>query len=91
MRRKADARWSFSQKKLNELTILQKEILEHASQLLKPGRLCYSTCSIEAEENNLQILNFLSSHSDFTLGEQKQLLPCDKHDGAFAAILLKSL
>ena len=89
LRRKPDARWSFSQKKVNELLELQAEILAQAAKMLKPGgRICYSTCSIEAAENIQQVENFIKSHPDFKLTESRQLYPCSEHDGAFAAILV---
>jgi 16S rRNA (cytosine967-C5)-methyltransferase len=48
------------------LTTLQKELLENAAQLLKPGgTLVYSTCSIEPEENEELIKWFLETHKDF--------------------------
>ncbi|WDE96177.1 RsmB/NOP family class I SAM-dependent RNA methyltransferase [Lentisphaera profundi] len=88
LRRKPDARWSFSSKKMNELIKLQNEILVQASKMLKPGgRICYSTCSIEDEENSLQVKQFLDQHPQFELSESKQLYPCAQHDGAFAAVL----
>ena len=91
LKRKPDAKWSFDLKKLSELAVIQSKILHQASQALKPnGRLVYSTCSIEPEENDLQIEDFLSSHSDFTLVKKQLILPDDNHDGAFAALLQKA-
>jgi 16S rRNA (cytosine967-C5)-methyltransferase len=49
------------------LAALQKKLLEHAATLLKPGgTLLYCTCSLEPEEGEAQIADFLTSHSDFT-------------------------
>ena len=88
LRRKPDARWSFSKNKLNELVKLQAEILAQSTKMLKPGgRICYSTCSIEAAENIEQVNNFLKSNSNFELKESRQLTPCPQHDGAFAAVI----
>ena len=90
LRRKPDAKWSFDLKKLSELTVIQSKILHQASQAIKPdGRLVYSTCSIEPEENDLQIEDFLHSHPDFTLVKKQLILPDANHDGAFAALLQK--
>ena len=90
LKRKPDAKWSFDLKKLAELKDIQSRILHKASQALKPnGRLVYSTCSIEPEENDLQIQNFLSAHQDFTLVKKQLILPDADHDGAFAALLHK--
>ena len=91
LRRKPDARWSFSQKKLAELMELQVQILDQAASLLGPGgRLVFSTCSIEPEENNGQVEAFLKRHPDFKLEDSKQLIPNSLHDGAFAARLVKN-
>ena len=90
LRRKPDAKWTFDLKKLSELTTVQSKILHQASAALKPdGRLVYSTCSIEPEENDLQIEDFLHSHQNFTLVKKQLILPGTNHDGAFAALLQK--
>ena len=90
LRRKPDAKWSFDLKKLSELAVIQSKILHQASLAIKPdGRLVYSTCSIEPEENDLQIEEFLHSHPNFTLVKKQLILPDENHDGAFAALLRK--
>ena len=90
LRRKPDAKWTFDLKKLSELAAIQSKILHQASLALKPnGRLVYSTCSIEPDENDLQIKAFLQSHPDFTLVKKQLILPDENHDGAFAALLQK--
>ena len=89
-RHKVDALWRFSKKSLNETVKLQREILDSAAKLLASGgRLIYSTCSIESEENENQIEAFLDTHKDFQLDKQNLLLPSEYHDGAYAAILIK--
>lgn len=88
IRRRPDVRWSFSDAKLRELTALQASILSAGAALLKPGgRLLYSTCSIEEEENHHQVQAFLDQHPDFVLRQECQLLPAEDHDGAYAALL----
>ncbi len=90
IRRRPDAPWHFSEKRLREIVMLQKDILDSLQTCLRPGGfLLYSTCSIESEENDLQIQNFLQRHSVFTLKKQRLLLPAANHDGAFAALLQK--
>ena len=45
----------------------QKEILQSAAQLLKPGgRLVYSTCTFAPEENEQVIEGFLQDHPEFS-------------------------
>ena len=45
----------------------QKEILQSAAKLLKPGgRLVYSTCTFAPEENEQVVAAFLTNHPEFT-------------------------
>ncbi|MBC7951637.1 MAG: RsmB/NOP family class I SAM-dependent RNA methyltransferase [Rhodospirillaceae bacterium] len=67
-RRNPDAKWQLSETDLLELVVRQKDILESASRLVKPGgRLIYATCSVMAEENEQQIEAFLATHPDYTV------------------------
>jgi len=87
-RHKPDALWRFSEKKLKELVREQRKILDGGSTLVKPGgRLVYSTCSIENEENSMQIKKFVSENKEFILREEKQILPAEDNDGAYVALL----
>lgn len=88
IRRRPDVRWRFSRAGLAELVALQRAILEGAAPLIRAGgRLVWSTCSIEPEENGLQVRRFLAEHPEFTLESECQLLPAALHDGAYAARL----
>jgi len=90
IRRRPDVRWRFSEDGLRELTQIQAQILEGGASLVRPGgRLVYSTCSIEPEENEEQTRRFLEGHSDFRLVEATQLLPDVNHDGAYAALFAR--
>lgn len=90
IRRKTDVRWSYSAKKLREIIEIQKSILAASARLVKKGgRIIYSTCSIDPEENEEVVNKFLESNSEFTLKDQNTLYPCEEHDGAFAACLMK--
>ena len=89
LRRRADARWRFNQTRLRQLTATQRAILDAASTLVRPGgRLVYSTCSLEPEENENQIRGWLSSHPDFALETEHTLFPPDaRTDGGYAVRL----
>ena len=90
MRRRPDAAWRFSGNRLEDTAKLQRKILNALAPLVrKSGILLYSTCSIEPEEDGLQVERFLSEHPDFELEESQLLLPDFMHDGAFAARLRK--
>ena len=91
IRRRPDARWRWNADHLAQLVALQKEILEAAAAHVKPGgRLVYSTCSNEPEENTEQIAAFLSAHPDFTEVGRYESVPFEtNHDGAFACALVR--
>ena len=90
-RRRPDVLDRFSRRALEEVAAVQRTILEAAAARVAPGgQLVYSTCSIEPEENTLQIGAFLASHREFSLRRERQLLPCKEHDGAYAALLVRS-
>ena len=88
IRRKPDVREAFTLQRLNEVMEIQRRILNNVAHAVKPGgRLVYSTCSIEADENQLQVQGFLARHADFMLVQEQALLPTPEHDGAYAALL----
>ena len=69
----------------------QKEILDNAAVMLKPGGvIVYSTCTFSKEENEDVIEYFLERHPDFTLEEMERFWP-HKVDGEghFVAKLVK--
>ena len=89
-RRRPDALWRFCPRRLMEIAELQKQILNAQIRLVRPGgHLLYSTCSIEPEEDRLQIDAFLAGHPGCELVSQRLLAPARKHDGAFAALIRK--
>ena len=90
-RKRPDALWNFSMQKLNRLLMIQKNILSAAIPILKKGgTIIYSTCSIEEDENTLQIANFLKENKEFSLISERLLLPNELHDGAYCALLQKN-
>jgi len=89
LRRRVDARWRLQPRDLSDLPAIQKRILENALPCLKPGgRVVYSTCSIEPEENTKLVAGLLATHPELRLVAEKQVLPgVDHTDGAYAALL----
>lgn len=86
-RRRIDVRWRLKPIDIELITETQRSILENALACLKPGgRIVYSTCSIEAQENLQLVESFVKDHPELKLGETRQALPFkDGTDGAFAA------
>jgi 16S rRNA (cytosine967-C5)-methyltransferase len=68
LRRHPDGRWRIARKDLESLVALQREILDAAAEVVRPGGLLlYSTCSLEPEENEEQVNAFQERHPDFQL------------------------
>ncbi len=58
--------FDYSKEKVSRLLPLQRNLLDVASShLRKGGILAYSTCSLSVEEDEDQVLDFLSRHEDF--------------------------
>ena len=68
LKRKPDIKWKRKIEDIQEITELQKNILENCSKYLKPnGELVYSTCSILKEENENVINDFLKNNKNFEI------------------------
>jgi 16S rRNA (cytosine967-C5)-methyltransferase len=66
LRRNPEIRWRITADDIDELSTKQTQILVSASAAVRAGgRLVYSTCSIEPEENEQVVENFLREHEDF--------------------------
>lgn len=79
LNRHPDARWIKTQEDISQLVATQKKLLDSAALLLdKGGILVYSTCSIEPEENQVQVENFLKEHPEFSLDTLPDSIP-DKY------------
>ena len=105
--RRADLRWARTPDDLDTLARLQTRLLGAAAALVRPGgRLVYSTCSLEPEENEQQVARFLAAHPDFRLEPPAGRVPdafvtpegfyaalphVHGTDGAFAARLVRSV
>lgn len=92
LQRRVDARWRLSAAEIDRLSALQLQILEQASAAVRPGgRLVYSTCSIDFQEDRGVVDAFLARHPEFCLKEDYLALPhAEQADGAYAACLLRS-
>ena len=103
--RRPDIKWRLKNTDIKFMERLQKLILNHMAKFLIPGgRLVYSTCSLEPEENINVINSFLNNNQDFRILPSNALLPSTwvnsdgflmtmpyktKTDAIFAAVLLK--
>jgi 16S rRNA (cytosine967-C5)-methyltransferase len=89
LKRRADARWRIDQDRIETITKLQNEILDACARMLKDkGRIVYSTCSLEAEENEDLVARWVAKNPGFRLVKTGKAFPPDSGtDGAFAALL----
>jgi len=68
LNRHADARWRQTPETVQELSQLQREILNHTASWVKPnGVLVYATCTLHPAENESVIQDFLSKNSDWSV------------------------
>ncbi len=74
--KRADLRWKRTPEELDVIIKKQAELLDAAANMVsKGGRLVYSTCSIEPEENMEQIKSFLKEYDNFELQPLDDYLP----------------
>ncbi|GBD31545.1 Ribosomal RNA small subunit methyltransferase B [bacterium HR33] len=88
--RHPDARWRLSLRRIVRLAELQGELLDGAAPVVRPGGLLvYSTCSLEPEENEDRVNQFLAAHPDFRRDRGDLFLfpPDTESDGGYLAIL----
>ncbi len=66
--KRADLRWRRDEEGLKSAVELQEKLLDSAAKMVKKGgRLVYSTCSLEEEENMEQVKSFLKRNKNFEL------------------------
>ena len=88
LRHKIDLRWRKKPSDLRTLPVLQKRILDSASQCVKPGGvLVYSTCTMHDEENIQIVRQFLQDHGDFHLENAADFCRLPNHDGPCIQLL----
>lgn len=91
MRRRIDLRWRLQEAEFDRLRRQQLALLGQAARRVRPGgRLIYSTCSIEPEENADVVKEFLAAHPNFVAAGERTLLPFrEEVDGAYVAKLVR--
>jgi 16S rRNA (cytosine967-C5)-methyltransferase len=76
--KRADLRWRRKPEDLEQIVKTQAELLDAAANMVsKGGRLVYTTCSLEPEENMEQIQHFLKEYNNFELQHLGDYLPED--------------
>ena len=101
MRRHPDIKWLRRPGDIGRFAETQARMLAALWRLLvSGGKLLYATCSVFHEENHIQVERFLDRHrdarrlplpgDDTTQEHAGQILPDDRHDGFFYALLQKN-
>lgn len=76
LRRNPDAKWSEYKKDLKRFGKRQIRFLDALAELLTPaGRLVFSVCTVEPEENETVVSDFLARHPDFRIEPPADGLP----------------
>ena len=105
MGKKQDIKYNLTPEGIDSIVALQKEILDNLNTyVIKGGYLCYSTCTLNKDENERQIQRFLKEYDysivkpefipekykSFVSGDLVQFIQGDDTDGFFFAILKKN-
>jgi 16S rRNA (cytosine967-C5)-methyltransferase len=68
LRRNPEVKWRRRPQDITAVAARQRTILAAAATMVRPGgRLVYATCSLEPEENDDVIRDFVAAHGDFAL------------------------
>lgn len=68
---KSDLKYKMTLEKIKNINALQKQILNNLSKYVKVnGHLVYSTCTINKDENERLIKEFLENHQEFKMLEE---------------------
>lgn len=91
--RRPDVRFHLNPAQLAELPVLQETLLRQAAACVRPGgRLVYSTCSLEREENEDVVDGFLAAFPEWQLTEKRLSRPwVEGHDGGGAFLLTRAV
>jgi 16S rRNA (cytosine967-C5)-methyltransferase len=82
--RRPDVRWRLREGDIAGAAELQRKLLANAARLLNPGgRLVYSTCSLEPEENRVDV-------PGLRVVRDELILPTKRASGGYTALLLQS-
>ena len=89
--KRPEARWRITPAEIEELASRQLSLLESACRRLRSGgRLLYSTCSIEPEENDQVVRGLLQREPAMSLVNEWREVPGRPGDGGYQALLVRS-
>ena len=87
--RRVETRWRLGEGQIRELAALQRRLAASVASVLRPGgRLVYSTCSLEPEENEDVVEALCREHAALRAVEAHTYLPLEPgSDGSYVALL----
>lgn len=90
--RRPEARHRITENDVKKLAQTQMSLLSKAAAMLKPkGVICYSTCSIQPEEDALLVRGFIKENHRFKVASEKLILPSAEsfdRDGGYSALVI---
>ena len=88
--RNPEIKWKLSLERIEQISQLQREILRRALAVLAPGgALVYSTCSIEAEENQDVVDYVLAERPEFEIDKRFERIPGRNPGDGFMAVRIR--
>jgi len=87
--KRPEARHRLTEENVRELREIQLRLIRLGLDRLAPGgRLVYSTCSIEPEENQQVVATVLAERSGFHLSNEREHFPGQPADGGYQALIV---
>lgn len=90
--RRPEVRHRITENDVKKLAETQMMLLSKAAGMLKPkGIICYSTCTIQPEEDGLLVRGFIKENPRFKIESEKLILPSAEsfdHDGGYSAVII---
>ena len=91
--RRPEVRHRITKSDVKKLAKTQMMLLSKAAVMLKPkGIICYSTCSIQPEEDGLLVRRFIEENPSFKLESENLILPSADEfdrDGSYSAVIIR--
>jgi 16S rRNA (cytosine967-C5)-methyltransferase len=90
-RRNPEAKWAFTENKLNSFSALQAEVIATAATYVRPGgMLYYMTCSVFTAENDSVVDGLIARDQTWSKGAVLKLVPSASSDGFYMCQLTKT-
>ena len=91
IRKKPDIRYRITPEDLASIAELQKKIINNVCQYVKVGgELIYSTCTINKDENENQVEEFINMHPEFEVVSEQIITDVQENDGFYICKMMKN-